>query len=61
MKFTSEKRKEPKKGAMLRGRERSTMSERESSDAPSRKRTTRKDEPEDHTRLRGGKKGHVTY
>ena len=60
MKFT-DKRKETKKSERPRGRERSTMSERESSDAPSRKRNSRKDEPEDHTRLQGGRKGHVTY
>jgi hypothetical protein len=58
---STDKRKETKKSERLRGRERSTMSERESSDGPSRKRTTRKDEPEDHTRLQGGRKGHVTY
>ena len=53
----SSKPKVTKKG----GRESSTMSERESSASPSRKRFTRKDEPENHTRLMEGKKGHVTY
>ena len=40
---------------------RATMSEAESSDLAPRKRYTRKDEPENHTRLQTGKKGHVTY
>jgi hypothetical protein len=61
MKLSTDKRKETRKSERARGRERSTMSERESSDALSRKRATKKDEPENHTRLMGGKKGHVTY
>ena len=61
MKLGTDKRKDVKKSAKPRGRDRSTMGEAESSDAPPRKRTTRKDEPENHTRLAGGKKGHVTY
>jgi hypothetical protein len=61
MKFRTDERKKTKKSARPRGRDRATMSEKESSDAPSRKRTARKDEPENHTRLQGGKKGHVTY
>ena len=60
MKSSTDKRKETR-GAKPRRSERSTISERESSDAPSRKRYTRKDEPENHTRLTAGKKGHVTY
>ena len=60
MKPSTDKRKETKTSERPR-RERSTMSERESSDAPSRKRTTKKDEPENHTRLVGSRKGHVTY
>jgi len=60
MKLSTDKRKATK-SERPRGRERATMGERESSDAPSRKRTTKKDEPENHTRLMGGKKGHVTY
>ena len=59
MKLSTDKRKATKSERPRR--ERSTMSERESSDAPSRKRLTRKNEPENHTRLMGGKKGHVTY
>ena len=49
--------------AHAKGRERgrSTANETEASDAPPRKRATKKDEPENHTRLANGKKGHVTY
>lgn len=39
---------------------RSAMTKRDSSGAP-RKAPTRKGEPENHTRLMGGKSGHVMY
>ena len=60
MKIGKNERKD-EKARRPRGRARATMSEAESSDAPARKVRTRKDEPENHTRLEGGKKGHVTY
>jgi hypothetical protein len=51
MKHSTEKHDAMRKSAKPR-RERATMSERESSDAPPRKRSTKKDEPENHTRHR---------
>ena len=62
MKLSITRRKETKAGrtAKSRDRDRSTASEAESSEeaAPRRRR---RDEPENHTQLVSGKKGHVTY